>query len=282
MNRFSMLILLTGLLHVPELFAAPATVGILALAEKPALLIRGTTLYQAPAGTRLQSGDLIDSDQSTVQIDDLAGFRLGLGPHTRFYLERTVKTTSITLFNGWLKLQPKAGEHVGTLKVNTATLTLDASGGASVLHAEGTRLEVFVEDGTQTLIERDARGGDGAKITLAQEDYLQRKGNEPLGSAGRPGSEFISAMPPAFFDPLPAIAGAKLSAPPLTKVREVDFDDVSSLLLGPVKPNPRSLATRFSPRLSDPAFRQAITQRFGGTLEWETELYRFERKTRVR
>jgi hypothetical protein len=42
------------------------------------------------------------------------------------------------------------------------------------------------------------------------------------------------------------------------------------------------LATRFTPRLADPAFRQAIVQRFGGTLDWETALYRFERKNATR
>lgn len=279
MNRFSTSILLAGLLYLPNVLAAAGNIGLLALTEKPLRLIRGATLYQAPVGTRVQASDFIESDQSTVQIDELTGMRVALGPHTRIYLERSGKATRINLLEGWLKLQPMPGVKTEHLTVNTATLSLDVSRSASVIHADGSRTEVFVEDGTQTLTERDARGHEGRRITLKQEDYARRKGDEPLGAAGRPGSDFIGAMPAEFFDPLPVISSKKLPALPLAKVREVNFDDVSPLLLGPLKLDMRSLATRLSPRLSDPGFRQAITQRFGGTLEWETELYRFERKS---
>jgi len=281
-NRFSIFILLTGLLPAADLLAAPASVGVLTLAETPVQLIRATTLYQAPVGTRLQSADLIESSQSNVQIDKLAGIRLALGPHTRIYLERSGGNINIGLLNGWLKLQPVPGTKPENLTVSTATLMLDVSRSAGVIHADGTRVEVFVEDGLQTVIERDSRGREGRKTTLRQEEYAQRKDDEPLSAAGRPGSDFISAMPPAFFDPLPTIAARKLPAAPLEKVRDVDFDDVSPLLIGPLKLNVRMQATRFSPRLADPTFRQAIVQRFGGTLEWETELYRFERKATSR
>lgn len=281
MNRLSMFVLLSGLLQTPELFAAPASLGVLAVADNPVRLMRATSLYKALAGTRLQATDFIETDQSGAQIDELAGIRVGMGPHTRIYLERTGNTTHIALTSGWLKLQPVTGVKAENLSIRAATLVLDASRSASVIHAEGTQVEVFVEDGTQTLIERDDQGHEGRKTSLTQEQYVQRKGHEPLSAPGRPDSEFISAMPPAFFDPLPTIAAKKLPAVPLIKVRDVTFDDISPMLLGPLKPGTRTLATRFASRLSDPAFRQAITQRFGGTLEWETELYRFERKTRV-
>jgi len=270
---------MTGLLHVPVLFAASASIGVLVLTEKPLRLIRGAALYQAPLGTRVQANDLIESDQSTVQIDELAGTQVALGPHTRIYLQRTGSTTRIGLIDGWLKLQTIPGEKAGDLTVNTATLSLDVSRSASVIHADSTRTEVFVEAGSQTLTERDARGHEGRRTLLNQEEYAQRKGDEPLSAAGRPGSDFIGAMPAEFFDPLPVNLSKKLPTLPLAKVRDVSFDDVSPLLLGTLKLDMRSLATRLSPRLSDPAFRQAITQRFGGTLEWETALYRFERKS---
>jgi len=271
--------LLTGLLYIPDLFAAAGNVGLLTLTEKPLRLIRGATLYQAPVGTGVQADDFIESDQSNVQIDELAGIRVALGPHTRIYLEHSGKSTRINLLNGWLKLQPIPGGKTENLTVKTATLSLDVSRSASVIHADGTRTEVFIEDGTQTLTERDAGGHEGRNITLKQEEYAQRKADEPLSAAGRPGSDFIGAMPAEFFDPMPVILNKNLPALPLAKVREVNFDDVSPLLLGTVRLDMRSLATRLSPRLSDPAFRQAITQRFGGTLEWETELYHFERKS---
>lgn len=278
MKRFSILILLAGLCQVPELFAAPTSVGVLSLAEKPVQLLRGVTLYQASVGTHLQGADLIESERSNVQIDGLAGIRLALGPGTLIYVQRTGSGTDIALLQGWLKLQPMTGAKPEHLTVTTAQLTLDASHSASVIHADGNRVEVFVEDGTQTLSERDKRGHDGRKRTLKQEEYAQRIGDDPLSAAGRPNSDFIKAMPPAFFDPLPAVSLKKLPNAPLVKVRDVTFDDASPLLLGALTFNGRSLATRFSPRLSDSAFRQAVVQHFGGSLDWETELYRYERK----
>jgi len=121
-----------------------------------------------------------------------------------------------------------------------------------------------------------------AKLLSTKKKYARREGDEPIGAVGRLGSNFIRNMPEAFFDPLPVIISKKRLGPPLTKVRDVTFDDVSPLLLGSVTLDRRSLTMRFSPRLSDPAFRQAITQRFGGTLDWEPELYRFERKSSQR
>ncbi|WP_296187481.1 hypothetical protein [Pseudomonas sp. UBA1879] len=273
-----MLVLITGLCQVPALLAAPASAGVLSLAEKPVQLLRGVTLYQAPLGTHLQGTDLIESDQSNVQIDGLAGIRLALGPHTRIYVQRTSNGTDIALLQGWLKLQPVTGAKPEHLTVTTAQLTLDVSRSASVIHADGRHVEVFVEDGTQTLIERNRRGQEGRKTTLKQEEYTQRNGDDPLSAAGRPDSGFIKAMPPAFFDPLPAVSLKKLPNAPLVKVRDVTFDDAAPLLLGAVTFKGRSMAIRFSPRLSDSAFRQAVVQHFGGSLDWETELYRYERK----
>ncbi|HGM5581477.1 TPA: hypothetical protein ACKP22_003180 [Pseudomonas putida] len=282
MNRTALFPLLAGLLHLSPLLAAPANLGVISVAEKPVQLIRATTLYEASAGTRLQSTDYLEAGSAGVLIDQLAGTRVALGPHTHLYLEQRGNTTHLSLLQGWLKLQPLAGVPQGRLQVSTANLALDASKAASVIHADTSGTEVFVEDGMVSVRGPQQAPRDAARQVLRREEYAQAKGQGPLGAAGRPSGEFISAMPPAFFDPLPSVAARKLANDPLNKLRDVTFADASPLLLGPLKPNAGSMATRFAPRLADPAFRQAIVQRFGGTLDWETALYRFERKNATR
>ncbi|MHC6226211.1 hypothetical protein ACYU03_15805 [Pseudomonas sp. X10] len=275
MDRTPILLLLTGLLSLSSALAAPTDLGVLSVAEKPAQLIRATSLYEAAAGTRLKASDYLESGSAGLLLDQVAGVRLALGPKTRIYLEQNGNTTHIGLLEGWLKLQPLSGKP-SSLRVDTANLMLDASHSASVIHVQGMRTEVFVEDGTLGMVE--SKGRESRKASLKREEYARRLDDSPLSAAGRPPSAFISTMPAAFFDPLPAVSPRKGAGDTLKKLRDVTFADVSPLLLGPLKSNARSLATRFSPRLSDPAFRQAILQHFGGTLPWEAELYRFERR----
>lgn len=282
MNRTSLLTLLAGLLHLPSLLAAPANLGVISVAEKPVQLIRATTVFEASTGATLHSTDYLETGTTGLLIDKLAGTRVALGPNTRLYLEQTGNTTHLGLLQGWLKLQPLTSIPQGNLRVSTANLALDASKAASVIHADTHGTEVFVEDGTVSVRTPHPSPRDAARQVLRREEYAQAKGQGPLSAPGRPSGEFISAMPPAFFDPLPSIAARKPSVDPLNKLREASFADASPLLLGPIKLNGASLATRFTPRLADPAFRQAIVQRFGGTLDWETALYRFERKNATR
>lgn len=282
MNRTALLPLLAGLLHLSPLLAAPADIGVISAAEKPVQLLRATSVYQASAGARLQSADYLEAGSTGVLIDQLAGTHIALGPHTRLYLEHTGNTTHLNLLQGWLKLQPLSGVPQGNLRVTTANLALDASKAASVIHADASGTEVFVEDGMVSVRDPRQKPRDPARQVLRREEFAQAKGQGPVSAPGRPSGDFIGAMPPAFFDPLPSVAARKLTADPLNKLREASFADASPLLLGPLKLNGASLATRFTPRLADPAFRQAIVQRFGGTLDWETALYRFERKNATR
>jgi hypothetical protein len=128
---------MTGLLHIPELFAASANLGVLAVAEGPVALIRGTARYEAAAGTPLQSGDFIDSDESALQIEGLAGARLATGPHTRLYLDRKGTANRVILLSGWLKIDALPGTNGEKLRVNATSLSLDVSHAVSVIHTDG-------------------------------------------------------------------------------------------------------------------------------------------------
>jgi len=279
-NRFPALLLLAGLLHTSSLLAASSNLGVITFADKPLQLIRTTVLYSVASGTRLQSGDLLESGPSITQIEGLASSTLALGPNTRVALDRNGAVTTVHLLQGWLKVQPAPGKSGDSLDIDTRSLHLDVSHSASVIHASDSLVEVFVENGTQPVAELDKRGQAGRKTSLGNEQYSQRKGDEPLQPAGRPPASFISAMPNAFFDPLVLLSGKPAPAVAPKKVRDVDYEDIALWLKAPGL-NRASLATRFSPRLNTPAFRKAIIREMGGSFEWETELYRFERKGRT-
>ena len=279
-NRFSVLLLIAGLLQAPSLLAAPASLGVITFAEKPLRLIRTTVLYSASSGTRLQSGDLLESDQSITQIEGLATSTVALGPNTRVAIDRSSGVTTLHVLQGWLKVQPAPGRTGDNLDINTRSLHLDVSRSASVTHVSDNLVEVFVENGTQPLAELDKRGQAGRKTTLTHEQYSQRKGDEPLQPAGRPPATFISAMPNAFFDPLVLLSGKPAANVQPKKIRDVDFEDIAHWLRAPGL-NRGALATRFSPRLATPTFRKAIIREMGGSFEWETELFRFESRGRA-
>lgn len=275
MNRFSTILLLAGLLHCPLLFAAPEALGVLVFTEKPLQMIRTTTLYTVGNGTRLQSGDVLESQESVSQIEGLAIGTVALGPETRIYLERKSRSTDIYLLQGWLKIRASAGASNQTVHINTRSVRVDLNQSAGVIHSSDSLIEVFVENGSPTLTESGNK--KKRKMSLLLEQYAQRKGEEPLQPAGRPPGSFITAMPNAFFDPLVELSGRPLAAVLPKKIRDVEFADVASLLQAPGLDS-AALAKRFAPRLTNSDFRKDVLREMGGSFAWENELFRLERK----
>ena len=275
MNRFSAILLLAALLQSSRLFATPDALGVVVFAEKPLKMIRATTLYAVSSGTHLQSGDLLESQESVSQIEGLAANTLALGPKTRVYLQRKGGSTHIYLLEGWLKIQPSAGASNRPLAVDTGRVRVDLNHGAGVVHASASLIEVFVENGSLILTESGAK--KPRTMSLLAEQYAQRKGEEPLQPAGRPPGSFISAMPKAFFDPLVQLAVRPPAAVIPKKIRDIEYVDIAPLLHAPGLDN-ASMARRFSARLTNPAFRKAIVREMGGSFAWEHELFRLERK----
>jgi hypothetical protein len=261
--------------------AAPSDVGVITFTEQPLRLIRASVLYNAASGVRLQNGDLIESERSMAQIEGLATGALALGPNTRIaIIQREGTTTTLHVLRGWLKVQPKPGNTANGLKINTRNLHLDVSRSASVMQVKEELVEIFVENGTQSIVELDKRGQSGRKSLLSHEQYTQRMGEAPLQPPGRPPATFISTMPVAFFDPLILLAGRPARNVQPKKIRDVDFEDVAHWLHAPGL-NQAHLATQFAPRLASPAFRKSIIHEMGGSFEWENALYRFESKSRA-
>jgi hypothetical protein len=188
--------------------------------------------------------------------------------------------TTLTVLQGWLKVQPAPSDTVGKLAINAGNLRLDVSRSASVMHVGPARVEVFVERGTQHVEELDRRGRPGRVSVLSHEQYSLRKADEPLQPAARPPASFISAMPDAFFDSLVLLSGKPLTDVPPKKIRDVNFEDVAHWLRAPGM-NRATMASQFAPRLQTPAFRKAIIREMGGSFEWESALYRVESKSRT-
>lgn len=267
-------------MQTPSLIAATVGSGVITFAEKPLRVIRATTLYTATAGTRLQSGDLIESDQSITQIEGLAESNLAVGPNTRVAIDRKGAVTTLHLLSGWLKVQAASSAAIDSLDITTGTIRFDIGHSASVIHVSGNLVEVFVETGSLGLVELGKRGKGTRDATLTEDQYSRRRGEEPLQKAGRPSNAFIEGMPTPFFDPLISLTGKPTANVAPKKIRDVDFEDIAHWLRAPGL-NPSSLATRFSPRLATPAFRKAIVREMGGSFEWENELYRFETRGRA-
>lgn len=170
-----------------------------------------------------------------------------LGPKTRIYLERNSGSTNIYLLQGWLKIRPSAGAGGQAVQITTRSVRVNLSQSAGVIHSSDSLIEVFVENGSLTLTETGSK--KKRKMRLLEEQYAQRKGEEPLQPAGRPPGSFITAMPNAFFDPLVLLSGRPLAALLPKKIRDVEFADVASLLQAP---GLAELAKRFAPRLTNP------------------------------
>lgn len=277
-KKLSIVLLLAGLLQLPHALAAPATIGVIAYAEKPLKLIRATSLYTVGVGTRLQGGDILQTGAAGVQIEGIASTTLALGPDTRILIATHRTAAQINLLNGWLKLQPVAGNTHANLAVTTGALAFTATQSSSVIHVSPRQTEIFIEDGSQVVNELDTHGKGEHSVTLGHEDFAQRSTGSALKIVPRPEQAFIDALPRQFLDPLVPLGKKIPAASEPKKERDVTYDDIAPWVVSPLNLSQQMLASRFAPRLNDPTFRQAVKVNRGGVLEWELELLRLERR----
>jgi hypothetical protein len=77
-------------------------------------------------------------------------------------------------------------------------------------------------------------------------------------------------MPRPYRDALPALADHFPEAPALTAGREITFAEAEPWLSGPAR---RAFVKRFTPRLTDAAFRAGVTARPAAFPEWDRILH---------
>jgi hypothetical protein len=219
--------------------AAPASA--ISFAEAPVRLVRDTNLYVAVRGARLQNGDLIETGASAIQLEGMGGATVALGPASRAYFKLGGDTVELTLLAGWLKIQ--SGAAPLTAIINAGALRVDPTGSSMIVHAEPGKTALFVETGAPAVAEM--QGAKQQRTTrLAKEQYAVRTAKEPLKMLPRAPKDFLSAMPPAFFDPLVALSFKGAAPVPKLERAAVFTTDVAPWLA------------------DDPAVFQVLNRRF--------------------
>lgn len=244
--------------------------GFLSYAPNPVRLLRGTAIYAAGQGSALESGDIVESGKSSVQIEGPGATLVALGPETRVYLGERSGAPDLFLLSGWLKLTTERSGPAAVHAVHVDDLRFELAGSA-ILHAAEDRVEIFCEDGAQIAQKLDRNGNLLQAWRLGREDYGLGLPGQPFRISTRSPQAFIGAMPPMFFDPLKPMPHR---GPPTQakKEREADYADAAPWLSGPSDLR-KLMVARFRGRLADPAFRKQLDAALGETPEWKPLLH---------
>ena len=268
----SLLFLLLPLAAVAEPAAGPPR-AVLTLAEQPVRLIRGATVFKAPAGVALQKDDILETGAGGAQVDAGSDAILALGPQTRVLVASLAPDAGtpieLNLLQGWAKLHARNRRAT----VTTPSLQVTLPSGATIVRAADGQDAVFAEEGEQQVACIDGKGRFGTPLKLGTEQYAQVDANKPQPVAGRPPRDFVSALPPAFRDrlvPVRTVPHAGKAVP--VKERDADFADVGAWLQSPL-PARRRFVARFRPRLMEPAFRKELDRALGQSAEWKPLLH---------
>lgn len=276
MLRFAgaFLLVLSTQLHAVE-------TGAITLAEGGVRLMRGAAVLQASEGVRIQSGDILETDDRgfcVVEFGD--GLLIGLGPLTRIYLAdgnpRTKQADSgqaIILLAGWLKLQSGKGAPADGYRVLATGLGISSRDANLLAHATDQRMSVFMESGSARLLEPDDAGRTAVGPTLGVGQFVSRGAGQRLALQARPDSGFLVGMPRGFRDALPARPERLKASPKAPKPdHDARYEEVKDWLQLPQAWRV-DMVRRFSVRLRDAQFRKAVTANLPRHPEWHAVLY---------
>ncbi|CDG85988.1 hypothetical protein [Janthinobacterium agaricidamnosum] len=281
-----------AVLLLPALSALAQNPALISHAEQPARLVRKTSVFDAPAGVALQAGDIVESGATGLQIEIPGGPMVALGPASGIYIDSASGALGVSLLRGWLKVaQDKPG--AGRASVSASLVEVRTSGGTGIVHAAPDGTELFVEQGTLMAApvapekDKDKPGPALAEQAFRRDQYAlwrdARSGPAlPPVLAARPPKQFVSQMPPAFFDPLVAVAARIRPAQPVLQ-HEVSAQEVAGWNDAAPAALRKRLVARFAARLSDAAFRKDAETLFGAHPDWQQVLQaqRTERKVKA-
>ena len=259
-------------LSTPPVRAADSA-GIYTLVDGDVRVMRGAVWFRLAAGARVLEGDVIDvGEHAQFQFELTDGGSLNAqGPalmHVASLPTPDAKPPAIAemvIARGWLKA---AGKAARPLRLRMAMMTVTLADTVAVASCDARRAEVFVESGTANVAL--PRGKDAPRDVAAGE-FVSRTEERAALVASRVPAAFLTALPRQFRDPLPTLASRFPVAPEtLVKVGDVSLAEAEPWLAGA---NRRAFVRRFTPRLSDPAFRAAVAARPAAFPEWDRVLH---------
>jgi hypothetical protein len=157
------------------------------------------------------------------------------------------------------------------MRLRLPNATLDVVNAIVVARGDAERSELFVESGSAKFIAVAARGKAQTVLDAKSGDYLERVGDRAAIAQPRPPQAFVTALPRQFRDALPALAANFAEEPELVRGREITLAEAEPWLAPGA--SRRTFVRRFTPRLSDPAFRAGVNARIAAYPEWDRILH---------
>ena len=260
---------------LPAGTCAAADIGTFTLVEGGGRVLRGVTWYKLAPGAVMEEGDIVDAaERAQVQVEFPAGGAANLsGPGQLYAVPGKPGIVVLAVPQGWLKVTAK---NPG-VRLRTEPFDVTLVDGTLVLHADGQRAEVFVEDGRARLAEITAQGAEKAAREARRGTYWARAASEAYTTVPRAPRTFVAAMPRHFVDPLPTLRTRAKGKPALVALGDISYAEAEPWLEGPDR---RVFERRFTSRLRDAEFRKAVAPDIARYPRWDRMLHpeKFEPK----
>jgi hypothetical protein len=255
--------------------AVAAEAGIYTIVEGDVRVLRDTAWFRLVPGARARDGDIVDAvnEYSEVQLEWTGGGVMNLqGPalvHTGAVVapENKSGTAELVVQRGWIKAA--AGKR--PMRLRLPNVTLDFADAIVVARGDAQRSELFVESGSAKFTPVAARGKPQTALDATSGEYLERVADRAAVEQPRPPQAFVAALPRQFRDALPALADHFGKEPELVRGREITLAEAEPWLAPGA--SRRTFVRRFTPRLSDPAFRAGVNARITAYPEWDRVLH---------
>ena len=255
--------------------AAAAEAGIYTIVDGDVRVLRETAWFRLAPGARARDGDIVDAvnQYSQVQLEWTGGGVVNLqGPavvHAGAIVTADNKNNAAELVvrRGWFKAA--AGKRPMRLRLPNATI--DFADAIVVARGDPDKSELFVESGNAKFAPVAARGKAPAPLDAKSGEYFERVGDRAAVPQSRPPQAFLAALPRQFRDALPTLAANFPNEPELSRGREVTLAEAEPWLAPAA--SRKTFVRRFTPRLSDPAFRADVNARIAAYPEWDRILH---------
>ena len=248
---------------------AATEVGTATLADGAPRLLRGVTWYKLVPGIALEEGDIVTlAGRGQVQVELADGSIVNLTDAGALYLAPAANRAAprFDLRSGWLKAMVRPPG----MRVRTLAFDVVMPEGALVLHALPAATEAFSEAGSARLFEVTASGADGAAHDAKRGEYWSRAPAGTFTTVARAPKSFVDVLPRGYTDSLPVLAAKLKSKPALVADGEITYAEAEPWLAGPDR---AAFERRFTVRLRDPAFRQAVAPHVARYPSWDRMLH---------